>query len=154
MVGQHRLMRLGREVSLVPFGPFWHVRPFLGRPEKGVSKMVSVGANPAWVVEGSRIDDPYAGTKLQRKPNVRTAFRTKLKIEPASRFVRNVSMLCQGPTRDLDLFLFECRLHRKRRSRPSLTPRAVTDRYADGVAIYYIPHSAADTSTFIPGRHR
>ena len=117
-------------------------------------EVVPVSANPAWVIESSRINDSCAWTPFKREPDVRPAPWAELQVKPTTRFIRDMSVLRQQPTCDLDLLFVEYWFHRERSPCSFLTPRAVAYRDSERVAMRHVAYGPTDTSTFVPLRHR
>ena len=144
---RRRIRRLLCKMLVVALSPFRNLGPSLRRTKKDVAKMMTIGADPARIIEGSGVDEPYPGTPFKCETDVSSAPRAKLNVEPASRHVRDMPVPGEWPAGDLDLLVVEDRFHCERRSGSSLAPRAVTDRYPERIALRNVAHASADATS-------
>ncbi len=77
---------------LVALHAFGHLRPVPGGAHEDVAKLVTVGANPARLVEGTGVNDANAGTPFEGETKRGSAARAELEVEPAPRFVGDVAV--------------------------------------------------------------
>jgi hypothetical protein len=81
----------------------------LRRPEKDVPEVMLVRSKPTRVIECLGVEDSKAWPPLESEADVRSALGAELKIEPPARLVRDMTILRQGPTVDLNLLFVESR---------------------------------------------
>lgn len=121
---------LGAEVLFIDIDIRCEFTPLPARASEDVTKLELLGIEKSGVIQRTCGNRANARNCLQRKPEIRSATRAEVDLQPSARLIRSVAVACRSLTGESDVLLLKHDLRTKRCASAALTPEAVANRDA------------------------